>query len=180
MSLAGSDRSVPAGSGQATPFSRHPLSEGPSGSSLKVHSTGAAGAASLQIVPQRSRMVCSWNSVRSSALGAGFGVQFSSASCAARLASAGAFWVHQTEGADPPPAATLSKLFWANWHRDLGKLAMDVMGADAEIAAGEPYDLNGLQRMFLFARSDTIYAGSNEIQRNIISERVLGLPRGPR
>jgi alkylation response protein AidB-like acyl-CoA dehydrogenase len=84
------------------------------------------------------------------------------------------------EGAEPPPAATVSKLFWANWHRDLGKLAMDVMGAEAERAAGAPYDLNGLQRMFLFTRSDTIYAGSNQIQRNIISERVLGMPREPR
>ena len=54
---------------------------------------------------------------------------------------------------------------------------MDVMGADAELADGAPYDLNGLQRLFLFTRSDTIYAGSNQIQRNIISERVLGLPR---
>jgi alkylation response protein AidB-like acyl-CoA dehydrogenase len=84
------------------------------------------------------------------------------------------------EGAEPPPAATISKLFWANWHRDLGKLAMDVMGAEAELASGAPYDLNGLQRMFLFTRSDTIYAGSNQIQRNIISERVLGMPREPR
>jgi alkylation response protein AidB-like acyl-CoA dehydrogenase len=84
------------------------------------------------------------------------------------------------EGADPPPAAMISKLFWATWHRDLGKLAMDVMGADAELARGEPYDLTGLQRMFLFTRSDTIYAGSNQIQRNIIAERVLGLPREPR
>ena len=84
------------------------------------------------------------------------------------------------EGEEPPPAANISKLFWASWHRDLGKLAMDVMGAEAEFAAAEPYDLNGLQRMFLFTRSDTIYAGSNEIQRNIISERVLGLPREPR
>jgi len=84
------------------------------------------------------------------------------------------------EGAEPPPAANITKLFWASWHRDLGKLAMDVMGPEAELAAGEPYDLNGLQRMFLFTRSDTIYAGSNQIQRNIISERVLGLPREPR
>jgi len=84
------------------------------------------------------------------------------------------------EEADPPPAAMISKLFWATWHRDLGKLAMDVMGPDAELAQGEPYDLTGLQRMFLFTRSDTIYAGSNEIQRNILSERVLGLPREPR
>jgi len=84
------------------------------------------------------------------------------------------------EEADPPPAAMISKLFWATWHRDLGKLAMDVMGSDAELAQGEPYDLTALQRMFLFTRSDTIYAGSNEIQRNILSERVLGLPREPR
>jgi len=84
------------------------------------------------------------------------------------------------EGADPPPAAMISKLFWATWHRDLGKLAMDVLGAEAELARGEPYDLTGLQRMFLFTRSDTIYAGSNQIQRNIIAERVLGLPREPR
>ncbi len=84
------------------------------------------------------------------------------------------------EGAELPPASTIAKLFWASWHRDLGKLAMDVMGPDAELADGAPYDLNGLQRMFLFARSDTIYAGSNQIQRNIMSERVLGLPREPR
>jgi len=84
------------------------------------------------------------------------------------------------DGAELPPASTISKIFWANWHRDLGKLAMDVMGPEAELAEGAPYDLNGLQRMFLFTRSDTIYAGSNQIQRNIMSERVLGLPREPR
>jgi alkylation response protein AidB-like acyl-CoA dehydrogenase len=84
------------------------------------------------------------------------------------------------DAANPPPGAMVSKLFWANWHRDLGKLAMDVMGAEAELAGGAPYDLNGLQRMFLFTRSDTIYAGSNQIQRNIISERALGMPREPR
>ncbi|MFK7897671.1 MAG: acyl-CoA dehydrogenase family protein [Myxococcota bacterium] len=84
------------------------------------------------------------------------------------------------EGEEPPPSSMISKLFWASWHRDLGKLAMDVMGPDAEIADGAPYDLNGLQRMFLFTRSDTIYAGSNQIQRNIISERALGMPREKR
>jgi len=84
------------------------------------------------------------------------------------------------DGAEAPPAATVSKLFWAVWHRDLGKLAMDVLGPEAERTDGAPYQLTGLQRMFLFARSDTIYAGSNEIQRNIIAERVLGMPRGPR
>ena len=76
--------------------------------------------------------------------------------------------------------AMIFKLFWATWHRDLGKLAMDVLGAQSEITEGEPYRLSALQRMYLFTRSDTIYAGSNEIQRNIISERALGLPREPR
>jgi alkylation response protein AidB-like acyl-CoA dehydrogenase len=84
------------------------------------------------------------------------------------------------EGAEPGRESMITKVFWATWHRDLGKLAMDVLGADSEIADGAPYELSALQRMFLFTRSDTIYAGSNEIQRNIISERALGMPREPR
>jgi len=76
--------------------------------------------------------------------------------------------------------ALITKLYWATWHRNLGKLAMDVLGAHAEIAEGLPYELTGLQRMFLFTRSDTIYAGTNQIQRNIIAERALGLPREPK
>jgi alkylation response protein AidB-like acyl-CoA dehydrogenase len=77
-------------------------------------------------------------------------------------------------------AAMVTKLHWANWHRSLGKLAMDVLGPEAEIADEFPYGLNRLQRMYLFTRSDTIYGGSNQIQRNIIGERALGLPREPR
>ncbi|MDQ8706065.1 acyl-CoA dehydrogenase family protein [Streptomyces sp. LHD-70] len=77
----------------------------------------------------------------------------------------------------PGPEASIGKIFWATWHRELGELAMDVCGADGMLAAGEPYDLDDFQRLFLFSRSDTIYAGSNEIQRNIIAERVLGLPK---
>ncbi|MFC6882493.1 MULTISPECIES: acyl-CoA dehydrogenase family protein [Actinomadura] len=80
----------------------------------------------------------------------------------------------------PGPESSISKLVWGQWHRDLGELAMDVLGAAGMVADGEPYDLNDWQRLFLFSRSDTIYAGSNEIQRNIIAERVLGLPREPR
>ena len=77
-------------------------------------------------------------------------------------------------------AAMITKIFWATWHRNLGKLAMDVLGPESEIAEEAPYDLTKLQRMYLFTRSDTIYAGSNQIQRNIISERVLEMPREPR
>ena len=80
-------------------------------------------------------------------------------------------------GDELPREAMINKLYWATWHRDMGKLAMDVLGTEAEIAEGWPYDLSGLQRMYLFSRSDTIYAGSNEIQRNIIGERALGLPK---
>jgi alkylation response protein AidB-like acyl-CoA dehydrogenase len=77
-------------------------------------------------------------------------------------------------------AASVTKLYWATWHRNLGELAMDVLGPAGQIAAAAPYELTRLQRLFLFSRADTIYAGSNEIQRNIIGERALGLPREPR
>ncbi|MEV4429792.1 acyl-CoA dehydrogenase family protein [Streptomyces sp. NPDC053792] len=77
----------------------------------------------------------------------------------------------------PGPEASIGKIFWATWHRELGELAMDVCGAAGMLADGEPYDLTDWQRLYLFSRSDTIYAGSNEIQRNIIAERVLGLPK---
>jgi alkylation response protein AidB-like acyl-CoA dehydrogenase len=83
-------------------------------------------------------------------------------------------------GSELPPAALINKIYWATWHRDLGELAMDVMGMESQILDGFPYELNALQRMFLFSRSDTIYAGANQIQRNIISERALGMPREPR
>lgn len=73
--------------------------------------------------------------------------------------------------------ALIYKLFWATWHRDLGELAMDVLGPEAEILASEPYELTRMQSLYLFVRSDTIYGGTNEIQRNIIAERGLGMPR---
>jgi alkylation response protein AidB-like acyl-CoA dehydrogenase len=77
----------------------------------------------------------------------------------------------------PGPEASISKLFWGTWHRDLGELAMDIGGMESQIAEGFPYELTLDQKMFLFTRSETIYGGSNEIQRNVIAERVLGLPR---
>ncbi|MET9853683.1 acyl-CoA dehydrogenase family protein [Streptomyces sp. NPDC006450] len=80
----------------------------------------------------------------------------------------------------PGVAPSTAKLYWARWHRDLGELAMDVCGAPSLLAAGahgDPYDLDDWQRLFLFSRADTLYAGSDEIQRTIVAERVLGLPK---
>jgi alkylation response protein AidB-like acyl-CoA dehydrogenase len=91
-------------------------------------------------------------------------------------------------GSDEDPAtgsaanasASVVKLLWSSWHRDLGKLAMDVLGPSSMIAQGPPYDLDDWQRLYLFSRADTVYGGSAEIQRGIIADRALGLPRQPR
>ncbi|GGV54430.1 acyl-CoA dehydrogenase [Streptomyces longisporoflavus] len=82
-------------------------------------------------------------------------------------------------------APSVAKLLWGRWHQRLGELAMGVRGAAAAVgpadwSEGSPYELDALQRLFLFTRADTIYGGSDEIQRNIIAERVLGLPREAR
>ena len=74
-------------------------------------------------------------------------------------------------------AALVYKLHWASWHRNLGKLAMDVLGEAAELCDTAPYGLTRLQSLFLFTRADTLYGGSNQIQRNLIAERGLGMPR---
>ena len=76
--------------------------------------------------------------------------------------------------------AMIYKLYWSSWHRNLGKLAMDVLGPDAELIEAGPYELNKLQSLFLFTRADTIYGGTNQIQRNLIAERALGMPKEPR
>jgi hypothetical protein len=76
---------------------------------------------------------------------------------------------------EQPGQDNVSKLLWANWHRELGEIAMDVQGkAGLTLTDG---DFDNWQKLYLFTRADTIYGGSNEIQRNIIAERVLGLPR---
>ncbi|MET9642193.1 acyl-CoA dehydrogenase family protein [Streptomyces syringium] len=84
--------------------------------------------------------------------------------------------------ASDPGAPSVAKLLWGGWHRTLGELAMRVRGADAAVAPDDwrpdhPYELDAVQRQFLFSRADTIYGGSDEIQRTIIAERVLGLPK---
>jgi alkylation response protein AidB-like acyl-CoA dehydrogenase len=83
-----------------------------------------------------------------------------------------------TMDVEQPGQDNVSKLLWANWHRDLGEIAMDVQGKAGLVLAGGDFD--EWQRLYLFTRADTIYGGSNEIQRNIIAERVLGLPREAR
>ena len=83
-----------------------------------------------------------------------------------------------TMDVEQPGQDNVSKLLWANWHRDLGELAMDVIGKTGMTMTDGEFD--EWQRLFLFTRADTIYGGSNEIQRNIIAERALGLPRQAR
>ena len=75
---------------------------------------------------------------------------------------------------------SVAKLLWSGWHQRLGELAMSVRGAAATVATGDNLagGLDDQQRLFLFTRADTIYGGSNEIQRDILARRVLGLPRG--
>lgn len=77
--------------------------------------------------------------------------------------------------------AMIYKLYWATWHRNMGKLVMDVLGAESEMLEdNKAYNLTRLQSMYLFTRSDTIYGGTNQIQRNIIAERALGMPKEPK
>ena len=85
----------------------------------------------------------------------------------------------RASGAASGTEPNVNKLIWAQWHQRLGELAVDVAGAAATLA-GPGYELDNAQRLFLYTRADTIYGGSNEIQRNVIAERGLGLPREPR
>ena len=76
----------------------------------------------------------------------------------------------------PARASSINKYAWSNWRRALGELAMDVLGADGDIASNDPLH-QALQRLWLVSRADTIYAGSNEIQLNLMAERALQMPR---
>ena len=73
--------------------------------------------------------------------------------------------------------ALVYKYAWSSWHRDLGKLAMDILGPDGESA---DESVRALQQLFFFSRADTIYGGTSEIQLNLIAERGLGMPREAR
>jgi alkylation response protein AidB-like acyl-CoA dehydrogenase len=82
-------------------------------------------------------------------------------------------------GGTPGAESSIGKLHWSHWHQTLGELEMDLMGADGQILASDE-QAKDFQYSFQFSRAHTIYAGSSEIQRNIVGERVLGLPREPR
>ncbi|NUO46759.1 MAG: acyl-CoA dehydrogenase, partial [Streptomyces sp.] len=82
-------------------------------------------------------------------------------------------------------APSVAKLLWGGWHQRLGELAVAVRGIGGGVgprdwAASSPYELDAFQQLFLFSRADTVYGGSDQIQRTIIAERVLGLPREPK
>lgn len=96
-----------------------------------------------------------------------------------RLMRFGALRMLGTNGEASSSAALTYKIQWATWRRSLGELAIDILGQAGEVVAGDDYALTPLANLFLYSRADTIYGGTNEIQRNIIAERGLGLPREP-
>ncbi|HET9896866.1 MAG TPA: acyl-CoA dehydrogenase family protein [Streptosporangiaceae bacterium] len=85
------------------------------------------------------------------------------------------------EGRPPGPEASIAKLVWSEYHKWLGEVAIGIAGTDALIRPdGTGYPTTEWQNVFLSSRAGTIYSGTSEIQRNIVSERALGLPKEPR
>jgi alkylation response protein AidB-like acyl-CoA dehydrogenase len=84
------------------------------------------------------------------------------------------------QGKEPGPEASINKLFWSEYEQAVGELAAELLGARALVRPdGEGYRTSKWQNVFLASRAGTIFSGTSEIQRNIISERALGLPREP-
>jgi alkylation response protein AidB-like acyl-CoA dehydrogenase len=96
-------------------------------------------------------------------------------------------------GKHPGPDASIGKIFWSEYHHKVTELSMDIMGMDALVPtgripasafgpddAGAPNSTNSWAMTFLTARAGTIYAGTSQVQRNIVGEQVLGLPKEPR
>jgi alkylation response protein AidB-like acyl-CoA dehydrogenase len=85
------------------------------------------------------------------------------------------------EGRPPGPEASVAKLAWSEYHKRLGEIAVGVVGTDALVRPDGPgYPTTAWQNVFLSSRAGTIYSGTSEIQRNIIGERALGLPKEAR
>lgn len=83
------------------------------------------------------------------------------------------------QGRTPGAQATTAKLYASTNHQRMGHLAMQIEGAAGQIVA-DGYGLDVRQRSLLISLAETIYGGASEVQRNIIGEKVLGLPRDPK
>jgi alkylation response protein AidB-like acyl-CoA dehydrogenase len=84
------------------------------------------------------------------------------------------------DGKAPGPESSIEKIFWSEFDQRLRLAALDILGPGAQLRR---YDRSAVgdvdwPRDFLWSRAETIFSGSSEIQRNIISKRVLGLPQG--
>jgi alkylation response protein AidB-like acyl-CoA dehydrogenase len=77
----------------------------------------------------------------------------------------------------PGPEGSIGKLVWSENNQRLTKLALELLGSQAQLTDGDGYAEGYWQYQQLRSRGNTIEAGTSEILRNIIAERVLGLPR---
>ena len=86
----------------------------------------------------------------------------------------------QLRGQPPGPEASLDKLYWSETNKWMQEIGQEILGPFSQLDPESPhYPIAvNLQQSFLWSRAETIYSGTSEIQRNIIGERVLGLPRG--
>jgi alkylation response protein AidB-like acyl-CoA dehydrogenase len=78
--------------------------------------------------------------------------------------------------------ASINKVYWSEWHREFMADAVNVLGPLARVLDGAEAEINTARwaKEYLLSLAGTIYAGTSEVQRNIIAERVLGLPKEAR